>query len=55
MISILVIVSYLYQIADWLKDQMRGYDQDEYLILGVNFLKFLKNLYSEYSNFGNPC
>ncbi len=54
-ISTLVIVSYLYPIADGLKDQMRGSDQDDCVILGVNFLSRLKNPYSEYSYFANPC
>ena len=52
---ILIFVSYLYPIADGLKEQMRGSDQDDCVILGVNFLSRLTNPYSQYSYGGNPC
>ena len=52
---ILILVSFIYPIADGLKEQMRGSDQDDCVILGVTFLSKLANPYSQPSYFGNMC
>ena len=44
-----------YPIADGLKTQMRGSDQDDCVILGASHLLNLHYPYTERSYFGNPC
>ncbi|EQA35420.1 putative membrane protein [Leptospira inadai serovar Lyme str. 10] len=53
---LICLVTYLvYPIADGLKYQMRGSDQDDCVILGTRLLSNLQNPYLSRSYFGNPC
>jgi hypothetical protein len=52
-ISLVVMVGY--PIADGLKVQMRGSDQDDCVIMGVNKIVELNHPYLEKSYGGNPC
>jgi hypothetical protein len=45
----------LYPIADGLKSQMRGLDQDDCVIIGVKQLVSLLHPYDKTSYLGNPC
>ena len=45
----------MYPIADSLKYQMRGSDQDDCIINGVKFMMSFSNPYKESSYFGNSC
>lgn len=59
LVLILVIASitirFAYPIADGLKIQMRGSDQDDCVIIGVNNLLSLSHPYTQQSYLGNPC
>jgi hypothetical protein len=52
---VLIVVWNIYPIADGLKDQMRGSDQDDCVILGVEHLLNFENPYQSKSYYGNPC
>lgn len=54
-IFITMIIYFLYPVADGLKEVMRGSDQDDCIIQGVNSLLSFKNPYTEPTYFGNPC
>lgn len=58
-LSVLVILGLLtlffYPLADGLKTQMGGWDQDDCLKLGIENLLQGQNPYSDRSYFGNPC
>ncbi len=54
-IFIITLVSYLYPLADGLKDSLRGSDQDDCVILGATLLSKFQHPYSEFTYFGNPC
>jgi hypothetical protein len=58
-LSVLVILTILtvffYPLADSLKHQMGGWDQDDCLRLGIENLIQGQNPYSDKSYFGNPC
>jgi hypothetical protein len=51
----LLLTIYFYPLADGLKVNMGGWDQDDCLILGVNNLFTGDNPYKDSSYFGNPC
>jgi hypothetical protein len=55
LIVVSLIIWFVYPIADGLKLQMRGSDQDDCVILGASRLLELKHPYLETSYFGNPC
>jgi len=50
-----LLVWFLYPIADGLKSQMRGSDQDDCVIIGVKQLVSLLHPYDKTSYLGNPC
>jgi len=50
-----LIICFLYPIADGLKSQMRGSDQDDCVIIGVKQLVSLLHPYDKTSYLGNPC
>lgn len=52
---LLLVVWNGYLIADGLKTQMRGSDQDDCVLIGVGQLLNLRYPYTERSYFGNPC
>lgn len=54
-VLITVITLIMYPIADSLKYQMRGSDQDNCIINGVKFMVSFSNPYKERSYFGNSC
>ena len=58
-LSVLAILGFLtlffYPLADGLKTQMGGWDQDDCLKLGIENLLQGQNPYSDRSYFGNPC
>ena len=55
LLSLYTLTYIVYPIADGLKVQMRGSDQDDCVILGVKHLLNLENPYLTKSYFGNPC
>lgn len=50
-----LLIWFLYPIADGLKSQMRGSDQDDCVIIGVKQLVSLHHPYDKTSYLGNPC
>ena len=50
-----LLIWFLYPIADGLKSQMRGSDQDDCVIIGVKQLASLLHPYVKTSYLGNPC
>jgi len=50
-----LLIWFLYPIADGLKSQMRGSDQDDCVIIGVKQLVSLLHPYDKTSYLGNPC
>lgn len=54
-LAALIACWYIYPIADGLKEQMRGSDQDNCVILGVTHLLNMEHPYQSRSYFGNPC
>jgi hypothetical protein len=50
-----LLIWFLYPIADGLKSQMRGSDQDDCVIIGVKQLVSLLHPYEKTSYLGNPC
>lgn len=54
-VLITVITLVMYPIADSLKYQMRGSDQDDCIINGVKLMMSFSNPYMEQSYFGNSC
>lgn len=55
LLFIYIIIWNLYPIADGLKEQMRGSDQDDCVIMGINHLLNFENPYSSQSYYNNPC
>lgn len=55
LLTIYIIVWNIYPIADGLKVQMRGSDQDDCVILGVEHLLNFENPYLSKSFYGNSC
>ena len=54
-ILVIALANYIYPLADGLKDQLRGSDQDDCVILGATFLSKFQHPYSQVTYFGNPC
>jgi hypothetical protein len=50
-----LLIWFVYPIADGLKSQMRGSDQDDCVIIGVKQLASLQHPYVKTSYLGNPC
>lgn len=55
LLCVSVIILYVYPIADGLKIQMRGSDQDDCVIIGASQLLSLNHPYVQKSYFCNPC
>jgi len=50
-----IIIWFVYPVADGLKLQLRGSDQDDCVIIGASSLLHFNHPYLERSYFGNPC
>jgi len=55
LLSVSLLVVFMYPIADGLKTQMRGSDQDDCVIIGASQLLNFSHPYTQTSYFGNPC
>jgi hypothetical protein len=55
LIFVVTIIWFVYPIADGLKLQMRGSDQDDCVIIGANLLLSFNHPYTQNSYYGNPC
>lgn len=55
LLAVSVVIWFLYPIADGLKLQMRGSDQDDCVIIGSTKLLNLSHPYTQRTYFGSPC